>query len=210
MELPVLSSIKVDTPLSVSVTEKFFNRPRNDTLIHQVITSYLAGARAGTKAQKSRSDCRGGGAKPWRQKGTGRARSGSIRNPIWKGGGKAFAASPRNYSQKVNRKMYRAFLAVVFSELLRQEALFIVDEFTLTVPKTRELVNKLSALPVPVPDGRALILVSEDNRFLNLASRNLYDVEVASVSHLNPVDLIKVDHVILTIQGIKKLEENVL
>lgn len=188
---------------SVSVSDQAFGRDFNEALIHQVVTAFMADARAGTKAQKSRSDVRGGGAKPWRQKGTGRARSGTIRSPLWAGGGKTFAAQPRDYSQKVNRKMYRGAMASILSELLRQDRLVIVDDFKLAAPKTRELVDKLKGM-----DLRDVLIVNDDaDENLYLAARNLYNVGVCDSETADPVSLIGFQKVLMTVDTLKKFEE---
>ena len=204
MELPVMSDGKTDSKITVS--DQSFDCPFNEGLVHQVVTSYLATGRAGTRAQKSRSDARGGGAKPWRQKGTGRARAGSIRSPIWRGGGVTFAAKLRDYSKKVNRKMYRRAMAIILSELVRQERLIIVDEFTVSAPKTRELFDKLKALKL----NRALCVTGKEDRDLVLAARNLPGVEVSEAAKLNPVHLIAYDKVVITVDALKQVEERLL
>jgi len=172
-------------------------------LIHQVVTAYMAAGRAGTKAQKSRSDVRGGGSKPYRQKGTGRARAGTSRSPIWRGGGVTFAARPRDYSQKVNRKMYRGAVRSILSELARQERLLVLPEFSLAVPKTKELAQRLKDLGV----SGALILTEDVDGILFLAARNLPRVDVMAVQQVDPVSLIAFDNLILTEAAVRKLEE---
>ncbi|RRQ23116.1 50S ribosomal protein L4 [Thiohalobacter thiocyanaticus] len=195
--------IQVQGGASVSVSDKAFGRDFNEALIHQVVTAFMAGGRAGTKAQKSRSDVRGGGAKPWRQKGTGRARSGTIRSPLWAGGGKTFAARPRDYSQKVNKKMYRGAMASILSELLRQDRLVIVDDFTLAAPRTRDLVGKLRDM-----DLRDVLIVNDDaDENLYLAARNLYNVGVCDSETADPVSLIGFEKVLMTLDTLKKFEE---
>lgn len=188
---------------TVELADASFGAAFNEPLIHQVVTAYLAARRAGTKAQKSRSDVRGGGAKPWRQKGTGRARAGTIRSPLWTGGGRAFAARPRNFEQKVNRKMYRAALRSVLSELLRQERLLLVAELTVSAPKTKELLAQLRALGVE----RGLLLVEAFDEKLWLAARNLPGVEVALAGTVDPVSLVAADKVAMTAAAAKILEE---
>jgi len=187
----------------LQVSEDTFGREFNEGLIHQVVTAYLAAGRAGTKAQKSRSDVRGGGAKPWRQKGTGRARHGTIRSPIWVGGGRAFAAQPRDHAQKVNRKMYRGAMQAILSELVRQDRLVVVDALELDAPKTRVLVDKLTGLGFET----GLIVTSEANENLYLASRNLPGVYAVDVAALDPVNLVAADKVILTVDAVEKLQE---
>ncbi|BCO33006.1 50S ribosomal protein L4 [Thiohalobacter sp. COW1] len=195
--------IQVQGGASVSVSDKAFGRDFNEALIHQVVTAFMAGGRAGTKAQKSRSDVRGGGTKPWRQKGTGRARSGTIRSPLWAGGGKTFAARPRDYSQKVNKKMYRGAMASILSELLRQDRLVIVDDFSLAAPRTRDLVGKLKDM-----DLRDVLIVNDDaDENLYLAARNLYNVGVCDSETADPVSLIGFEKVLMTVDTLKKFEE---
>ncbi|MDH5218463.1 MAG: 50S ribosomal protein L4, partial [Gammaproteobacteria bacterium] len=171
---------------NITVSETVFERDFNEGLVHQVVTAYMAGARAGTKAQKNRSAVRGGGAKPFRQKGTGRARAGTIRSPIWRGGGKTFAATPLDHSQKVNRKMRRSALRSILSELLRQDRLMVVEGLTMDAPKTKELVQKLSKLGVT----DALVISAEFDQNLDLSSRNLINVKAVDVSKINPLDLV--------------------
>jgi len=201
MELQVMTAGKAGSKITVS--DQSFDRPFNEGLVHQVVTSYLATGRAGTAAQKNRSDVRGGGAKPWSQKGTGRARAGTIRSPIWRGGGVTFAARSRDYSQKVNRKTHRVAMAIILSELVRQERLIVVDEFTVSAPKTRELVDKLKAYT----SDRVLCVTENEDRNLILAARNLHSAGVSDVSKLSPVDLIAYDKVLITVNALKKIEE---
>lgn len=174
----------------------------NEPLVHQVVSAYLAGQRAGTKAQKTRSAVRGGGSKPWRQKGTGRARAGTSRSPIWIGGGKVFAAQPRSFAQKVNRKMYRSALRSVLSELVRRERLILVNELAVDAPKTRVLKDKLAALGF----DKGLIVVEAFDEKLWLAARNLPDVFVDDVASLEPVSLVAAEKVIMTVASAKILE----
>jgi large subunit ribosomal protein L4 len=188
---------------SIEVAEAAFGADFNEPLVHQVVTAYLAGARSGTKAQKRRSDVRGGGAKPWRQKGTGRARAGTSRSPIWVGGGRAFAARPRDFTQKVNRKMYRGAMCSMLSELVRQERLLVMDEFGVTAPKTKELRVKLQELGT----DNALIVVEGFDENLWLAARNLPHVEVVEARSIDPVSLAKYNQVIMTVPAVKILEE---
>ncbi len=188
---------------SIEVAEAAFGADFNEPLVHQVVTAYLAGSRAGTKAQKRRSDVRGGGSKPWRQKGTGRARAGTSRSPIWVGGGRAFAARPRDFTQKVNRKMYRGAMRSMLSELVRQERLLVMDEFGVSAPKTKELRLKLQELGTQ----NALIVVEGFDENLWLAARNLPHVEVLEARSINPVSLAKYDQVIVTVAAVKILEE---
>jgi len=187
----------------LQVSDSVFGAGYKPELIHQVVTAYMAAGRAGTKAQKSRSDVRGGGSKPYRQKGTGRARAGTIRSPIWRGGGVTFAARPRDYSQKVNRKMYRGALRSILSELARQERLLVLPEFSLAVLKTKELAQRLKDLGV----SGALILTEDVDDILFLAARNLPRVDVMAVQQVDPVSLIAFDNLILTEATVRKLEE---
>ncbi len=186
----------------VQVSDDVFSAPFNETLVHQIVTAYMAKARAGTKKQKSRADVRGGGRKPWRQKGTGRARAGSIRSPIWRGGGVTFAARPRDFEQKVNRKMYRAGMRSILSELLRQDRLIVMDAFSVDAPKTRELVAKLKQL-----DASDVLIVTESaDENLTLAARNLYSVAIVESGKVNPVSLVAYDKVVMTTGALKVLE----
>ena len=187
----------------VTVSEVTFGRAFNEGLVHQVVTAYMAGARQGSKAQKNRAAVSGGGIKPWRQKGTGRARAGTIRSPIWVGGGRAFAAQPRDYSQKVNKKMYRAAMQSLLSELVRQERLVIVEEFTVAEPKTKVLAGKLKDMGF----GNALIVVEAFDEKLHLSSRNLPRVNVLEVNSIDPVSLLYYDRVIMTVGSVRVLEE---
>jgi len=187
----------------LQVSEQVFGAEYKPGLIHQVVIAYMAGGRSGTKAQKNRSAVAGGGAKPYRQKGTGRARAGTSRSPIWRGGGVAFAARPRDYSQKVNRKMYRGAVRSILSELARQGRLLIVPEFKLEVPKTKELVGKLREL-----DVSDVLLVTEDfEEPLFLATRNLPQVDVRAAQEVDPVSLIAFDKLVITKGAVRKLEE---
>tara|TARA_R110002110_G_scaffold415719_2_gene654255 strand:- start:22989 stop:23603 length:615 start_codon:yes stop_codon:yes gene_type:complete len=191
---------------SIDVSETLFNRDFNEALVHQVVTALQAGNRAGTKAQKNRSDVSGGGAKPWRQKGTGRARAGTIRSPIWRGGGKTFASSPRNFEQKINRKMYQGAMRSILSELVRQDRVRIVDSFEVSEPKTKVLVEKLKGMEL----SATLIVmpVIEDN--LYLAQRNLPKVSITTSQQLTPLKLLQYDHVILSVDALRKLEETLV
>ena len=188
---------------SVELSEAAFGREFNEALVHQVVVAHLAGARQGSKAQKTRAQVRGGGRKPWRQKGTGRARAGTIRSPIWRGGGRAFAARPQDHSQKVNRKMYRGALQCILSELVRQDRLVACDEFLVDQPKTKALLDKLKGLDVQ----NALIVAENVDQNLYLAARNLKHVDVCDVSAVDPVSLISHDKVVMTVGALKKLEE---
>ncbi len=195
--------LKMQGKGSVDVADAAFGADFNEALVHQVVTAYLAGARQGTKRQKNRSDARGGGTKPWRQKGTGRARAGTIRSPIWVGGGRAFAARPRNYDQKVNKKMYRAALRSVLSELIRQERLVIVESLTLDAPKTKLLAGKLKELDL----SNVLILNEAFDEKLFLAARNLPNVGICDAASIDPVVLIRFEKVLITLPALKLIEE---
>ena len=188
---------------TLNVSEVAFGKEFNQDLVHQAVVAFLAGARQGTKAQKTRSEVSGGGKKPWRQKGTGRARAGTIRSPIWRAGGKAFAAKPRNFEQKLNKKMYRAALRCIFSELHRQERLVIVEDFSVEAPKTKSLVQKLAQYDL----SEALIVTEDVNENLFLASRNLHKVDVRDVQGVDPVALIGFEKVVVTVPALKKFEE---
>jgi large subunit ribosomal protein L4 len=187
----------------IQLSDAAFGRAYNEALVHQVVTAYQAAGRAGTKKQKSRAEVRGGGKKPWSQKGTGQARAGSIRSPIWVGGGRAFAARPRDFSQKVNRKMYRAAMQSMVSELVRSDRLYAVESIELAEPKTKLLLSKLSEYGL----SRALILVEAYEEKLFLAARNIPYVDVLAVASLDPVSLIKHDKVIATVGALKLLDQ---
>jgi large subunit ribosomal protein L4 len=188
---------------SVEVSDAAFGAHFNEALVHQVITAYRAGGRAGTKAQKTRAEVSGGGRKPHKQKGSGRARAGTTRGPIWVGGGRAFAAKPRDYDQKVNRKMYRAAMRAVFSELVRQERLLLVDALDLPQPKTRELAARLQGYGL----DRVLILVDKLADNLRLAARNIPDVAVLEARDANPLSLVQYDKVLATTGALKIVAE---
>ena len=187
---------------AVELSEVAFGREFNEALVHQVVTAYLAGGRQGSKAQKSRADVSGGGKKPFRQKGTGRARAGSIRSPIWVGGGKTFAARPQDWSQKVNRKMYRGAMQCILAELVRQDRLILVEEFSVEAPKTKELLAKLNDLNAT----RALIVTEAVDENLYLAARNLPHVDVVDAAGIDPVGLIAFDKVVMSVAAAKKIE----
>lgn len=187
----------------IQLSDAAFGRPYNEALIHQVVVAYQAAGRAGTKKQKSRAEVRGGGKKPWSQKGTGQARAGSIRSPIWVGGGRAFAARPRDFSQKVNRKMYRAAMQSMVSELVRADRLYAVESIELTAPRTKLLISKLSEYGL----SRALILVEAYEEKLFLAARNIPYVDVMAVAALDPLSLVKHDKVIATVGALKLLDQ---
>jgi large subunit ribosomal protein L4 len=188
----------------LQVSDATFAREYNESLVHQVVVAYMAAGRAGTKAQKTKAEVRGGGIKPWRQKGTGQARAGSIRSPIWVGGGRAFAAKPRDFSQKVNRKMYRGAMQAMLSELARQDRLSVVNGIELEAPKTKLLVQKLNELEL---GSNVLILIEAHDEKLELASRNLPHVDVLPVSALDPLSLARHDKVLATAGAVRLLEE---
>ena len=195
--------LKMQGKGSVDVAESAFGAKFNEALIHQVVTAYLAGSRAGTKAQKNRAAVRGGGAKPWAQKGTGRARAGTIRSPIWVGGGRTFAAQPRDHSQKVNKKMYRAALRSMLSELIRQDRLVVVESFEIEEPKTKLLATKLKDLDL----NNVLILNEAFDEKLFLAARNLSNVGICDAVAIDPVVLIRFEKVLITLPALKLIEE---
>ncbi|APO57164.1 50S ribosomal protein L4 [Acinetobacter baumannii] len=195
-------NLKTVSGSAVELSEVAFGREFNEALVHQVVTAYLAGGRQGTRAHKSRADVSGGGKKPFRQKGTGRARAGSIRSPIWVGGGKTFAARPQDWSQKVNRKMYRGAMQCILAELVRQDRLVLVEEFAVAAPKTKELLAKLNDLNA----ARALIVTDAVDENLYLAARNLPHVDVVDATAIDPVSLIAFDKVVMSVAAAKKIE----
>jgi len=195
--------LKMQGKGSVDVAEAAFGADFNEALVHQVVTAYLAGGRSGTKAQKNRSSARGGGAKPWNQKGTGRARAGTIRSPIWVGGGRTFAAKPRDFSQKVNKKMYRAALRSVLSELIRQERVVIVESLEIEAPKTKLLAKILKDLSL----DNVLVLNEAFDEKLYLAARNLPNVGICDAASIDPVVLIRFEKVLMTLPALKLIEE---
>jgi large subunit ribosomal protein L4 len=199
MELQVNNADKIE------VNDAAFACDFNEGLIHQVITSYMATGRQGSKAQKNRSDVRGGGAKPWRQKGTGRARAGTSRSPIWRSGGVTFAARPKSHEQKINKKMYRKAFASILSELVRKERLLAVESFSIAKPKTKEMLAGLKNLNVT--EGSVLLVTLEQDNDLYLAARNLKHVDVFSVDQLDPVTLVAYDNIVMTVPCIRRLEE---
>lgn len=192
-----------DAGNALEVSEATFGRDFNEALVHQVVVAYAAGARQGSRKQKTRSEVSGGGAKPWKQKGTGRARAGTIRSPIWRSGGVTFAARPQDHSQKVNRKMYRAALQSIFSELVRQERLVVVENFAVETPKTKDLVAKLKELDLK----DVLIVTEEVEENMFLAARNLYKVDVRDVAGIDPVSLVGFDKILITAAAVKQIEE---
>jgi len=203
MDYKITAENGADSGANLTLSEAVFARDFNEDLIHQVVTAYMAAGRSGTKAQKTRSAVRGGGAKPWNQKGSGRARAGTIRSPIWKGGGVTFAATPRNYEQKVNKKMHKAAMQSIFSELARQDRLVIVESMAPATPKTKELASKLKAMGL----GSVMIVTAEFNENLHLSARNLIKVDTMTVGSLSPVGLVAYDKVVLTTDAVKKIEE---
>lgn len=188
---------------SVEVSDATFGKDFNEALVHQVVTAYLAGARQGTKAQKTRSDVSGGGAKPFRQKGTGRARAGTIRSPLWRSGGTTFAARPRDFSQKVNKKMYRAAMRCILSELIRQERLVVVESFSVEAPKTKQFIAKMDEYSLQ----NALLITEDVEINLYLAARNVPHVDVRDAAGIDPVSLVGFDKVLVTVAALKKIEE---
>ncbi len=198
MELSIHGSSK-----ALSVSETVFDREYSEALVHQVVTAYLAGQRSGTKAQKTRSEVRGGGRKPWRQKGTGRARAGTIRSPIWRGGGRTFAAKPRNFEQKVNKKMYRGAMKAILSQLLREDRLVIVDEFAMDSVKTTEFIKKISEFEMK----QGLIVVEELEENVWLSCRNVPGVWALDVRSIDPAGLVGADKVIMTVKAVESLQE---
>lgn len=202
MDLQLTTPTGKASTKSLEVADTAFGREYNGALIHQVVTAYLAGGRSGTRATKNRAAVSGGGAKPWRQKGTGRARAGTIRSPIWRSGGTAFPLQPQNHAQKVNKKMYRSGMSAILSELVRQERLVVVENIKLDAPKTKELVNKLTALGL----RDVLVVVSELDDNLALAARNLHKVDVCAASEINPVVLVGNEKVLITADAVKQIE----
>ena len=202
MELNVVKP-GIEAAGTVAVSEANFAREYNEAWVHQVVTAYLSGARQGTRAQKTRSEVAGGGKKPWRQKGTGRARAGTIRSPIWRSGGVTFAAKPQDHSQKVNRKMYRAAMRAILSELARTDRLMVVEALDVEQPKTKLLVDALKGYGV----DNVLIVADSVDKNLYLASRNLHKVDVRDVEGADPVSLIAYDKVMITVDAVKKIEE---
>lgn len=190
----------------MTVADETFARPFNETLVHQVVVAYLAGARAGTRAQKNRAQVSGGGAKPFRQKGTGRARAGTTRGPLWRGGGVTFAARPQDHSQKVNRKMYRAAMRAIFSELLRQDRLLVVDALDVPEIKTKHILARMRALDL-ADQGRVLMVTENVDLNLYLSARNLPDVAVSDVVGLDPVSLVGSEKVLMTAGALQRVGE---
>lgn len=204
MSLQVPAINASDSAGSVEVSESVFGQPLNETLVHQLVTKYLAGARSGTKAQKNRSAVSGGGAKPFRQKGNGRARAGTTRGPLWRTGGVTFAAQPRSFDQKINKKMFKAGIKSIFSELLRQDRLIVSNDIIPSSPKTKDLVGKLKDV-----DAKKVLIIADDiNENLELSSRNIPNVAVTTTRCLNPVLLVGADKVVVTAEALKQVEEH--
>ncbi len=195
--------LQVANGSSVAVNENVFAREFNEGLVHQAVVAYMAAGRAGTKAQKTRSDVSGGGSKPFRQKGTGRARAGTIRSPLWRTGGKSFAARPRDFTQKLNKKMYRAAMRSIFSELVRQDRLVVVNGFDIAEPKTKVMLAKLKEFG----SNDALLVSDIDDINVLLSARNIPYCEVSTVAGLNPVSLVGHEKVIVTVAAIEKIQE---
>ena len=200
MKIELLSSTKNQ---DINISENAFSKDFNESLVHQAVVSFLAGSRQGTSKQKTRSEVSGGGKKPYRQKGTGRARAGTIRSPLWRGGGIAFAATPRNYSKKINKKMYRAAIRSIFSELLRQGRLVAIEKPVLEKPKTKEIANFLKEFSL----SKVLIITDELDVNLYLSARNIPNVDIITVREINPVNLLKAQKVAVTADAFKKIEE---
>jgi len=188
---------------SLDVADAVFGQEFNETLVHQVVVAYMAAARSGTHSQKNRAAVSGGGAKPWRQKGTGRARAGTIRSPLWRGGGVTFASSTRDYSQKVNKKAYRSAIRSILSELVRQDRLIVVESFAVSAPKTSELVGKLKDMGLE----NVLIVHDDPDENLYLAARNLSKVDIVDTSITDPVSLVGFDKILMTVAALKQFEE---
>ncbi|MCK5335070.1 MAG: 50S ribosomal protein L4 [Gammaproteobacteria bacterium] len=188
---------------NVSVNDAIFGCDFKEGLVHQAVTAFMSGARQGTKAQKNRSAVRGGGAKPWAQKGTGRARAGTSRSPLWRSGGVTFAAQPRDYSVKLNKKMYRAAIRSILSELVRQDRLVVVEDFAVAEPKTKAMVEKMKEFG----EGSMLVVTETGDEALYLSARNLINIDITDVSGLNPVSLVGFDKVIFTVGSIRVVEE---
>ena len=195
--------LNVQGGATLQVSDAVFGAEYKESLVHQVVTAYMAAARSGTKAQKNRSAVRGGGAKPFRQKGTGRARQGTSRSPIMRAGGLTFAAAPRSFEQKVNRKMYKGAIRSILSELLRQDRLLVVDEFSVEAPKTKQLVEKLKAMDIT----DVMVVTGQQDENLLLASRNLYHIDVRDAGELDPVSLVGYEKVLMTTDALKMIEE---
>ncbi len=203
MELSLALPGKKTGKEKISISDDSFAKEYNEPLVHQTVVTYLAGARQGSVKQKTRSEVRGGGRNPWRQKGTGRARSGTIRSPIWRSGGVTFAARPQDHSKKLNKKMYRGAMKCILSELIRQDRLLVVNDFAVDTHKTKSLVNKLKDFEL----DNVLIVSDQVEQNLYLAARNLHKVDVLDVAGLDPVSLIGFEKVLITVPALKKVEE---
>ena len=204
MELSMITDSGAVSKKAVTVSEDTFGQTYNEGLVHQVVVSYMAAARQGTRKQKTRSEVSGGGKKPWKQKGSGRARAGTSRGPLWRKGGVTFAARPQDHSQKVNRKMYRVAIRSILSELVRDQRLIVVDKFDVETPKTKTLLATLNKMGLK----DVLIITHEVSENLFLASRNAYGVEVRDPMQMDPVSLMAYEKVLLTAEAIKQVEEN--
>ncbi|OGT41932.1 MAG: 50S ribosomal protein L4 [Gammaproteobacteria bacterium RIFCSPHIGHO2_12_FULL_40_19] len=194
--------LQVNGGASIDISDEVFGCEYNEGLVHQVVTAYMAGGRQGSKAQKTRAEVRGGGIKPWKQKGTGRARAGTTRGPIWRGGGVTFAAQPRSFEQKLNKKMYKKGLKIILSELVRQDRFVLTNDINLPAPKTKELVSYLKGLNL----DNVLIVNSEESRDLYLASRNLHHVAVCDYKQVDPLSLLSFEKILITVEALKKLQ----
>ena len=201
MKVKILN-LKTNRSTSQEVSDGIFDRNYNESLVHQITTAYMATGRSGSKAQKNRSAVRGGGKKPWRQKGTGRARAGTSRGPIWRSGGVTFASQPRSYTQKINKKMYKGAISIILSELLRTDRLKVVSELDITEPKTKNITSLMNSLNIK----DALLMTDELDENLYLSSRNLYHVGVCDTQSIDPVSLIGYDNVVMTKAALKKVE----
>lgn len=203
MELNLALPGKKTGKETVSLSDESFDKAYNEPLVHQTVVTYMAGARQGSVKQKTRSEVRGGGRKPWRQKGTGRARAGTIRSPIWRGGGVTFAARPADHSKKLNKKMYRGAMQSIFSELVRQDRLIVTEDFSVTAPKTKEVLQRLKDLNL----NQVLVVVEEVDENLYLGARNIRQVDVVDVQGVNPVILLGYEKVLFTVGALKRAEE---
>ena len=206
MELQIKNVTSGTVSGQLAVADETFAKPFNESLVHQVVVAYLAGARAGTRAQKNRAQVRGGGAKPFRQKGTGRARAGTTRGPLWRGGGVTFAARPQDHSQKVNKKMYRAAMRSIFSELVRQDRLMVVESLELPEIKTNQMIAQLTTLGL-AEQSRVLLVSEEVDTNLYLSARNLPNVAVIDTIGLDPVSLVGSDTVVMTVDAMRRVGE---
>lgn len=199
-------NLNTTTGEKITVSEEAFAREFNEALVHQVVTAYLAAGRAGTKGQKTRSEVSGGGRKPWKQKGSGRARAGTTRSPLWRTGGVTFAAKPRSFEQKVNRKMYRGAMQCIFSELLRSDRVVLVDKFSVSEPKTKVAVSALNDLGIK----KGLILVADLDPNLFLAVRNIPHIDILDARNCDPVSLVAAEKVLMTVEALKVIEESLV